>query len=273
MHPDINSFDEAGIRIKLEKEELVKRIIYFDELASTNKYAKENNLQSDTLVITPKQNSGRGRFSRAWISAPGKDLTFTLVKNFKLRIDEIHSVNFYTSYILFKTLNSFFQSNDEINFSLKWPNDILLNGKKVAGILSEVSGLKSDIKKIIIGTGVNVNSYNFPEDIEYRSTSLYNESKKEIRPEKILVKFILNFYKEIDLIYRKDKLMKKWMQHSYISGKEIMFRKSDDEFNTEAFVVRIDEDGSILLKLKNGDVKRYYSGEITIKTQDAKRPS
>lgn len=197
----------------LKKEKFLKQIIYLEEIDSTNSYAKKNKLSADTLVLTSSQTTGRGRFSRKWISAPYKDLTFTLVKHFNLVTDEIHLVNFYTSYILFLTLKEFFSGSSKLKFSLKWPNDILLNGKKVAGILTDVSNLNKPVKKFIIGIGINVNSSIFPEELKSIATSLLKEFKSEINPEELLIVFINKFYTDINLIFNKDVLMKEWSRH------------------------------------------------------------
>ncbi|MEO8399751.1 MAG: biotin--[acetyl-CoA-carboxylase] ligase [Ignavibacteriaceae bacterium] len=247
---------------KLKKEKLLSEIIYFKEIESTNFYAKKNYLKDDTLILTSIQTRGKGRFSRIWQSSADKDLTLTLIKHFNLRIDESHLVNFYTSYILFYTLKKIFSENDKMQFSLKWPNDIMLNGKKVAGILSEVSNLKSSFKKFIIGIGINVNSISFSEEINSRATSLFKESKIEINAEELLISFIKNFYLKINLITDKNKLMKEWVKDSIVDGKEIQFKKFDDDLEIKAYAVGVDNDGALILRLKNGEEKKFYSGEI-----------
>ena len=92
--------DTDKIRSSLVKEGCLKDIVYFEQLGSTNKYAKENKTSSDVLVITSHQKSGIGRFGRVWEAEKDENITITLVNNFNLTIDEAHLVNFYTSYIL-----------------------------------------------------------------------------------------------------------------------------------------------------------------------------
>lgn len=266
MNSNTYSTDLKRLTSELVNEKLLKRIIYFDEIKSTSTYAKENKTGEDTLIYTPNQSCGRGRYSRSWISIPGKDLTFSIVKNFVMKTDETHIVNFYASYILMETLKYIFRGSEKINFSLKWPNDVLLNGKKTAGILSEVSGVTSGIKKIIIGVGVNVNSDDFPDEINLKSTSLYKESKQEINPEEILTRFILNFYQEENLVYQKDRLLKLWAENFQLKGQGIFFRKTDDEKADTAIIEGIGDDGELKLKLGNGEIRKYYSGEIIVKT-------
>ena len=133
--------DVERLNKELVKESLLNYVVHFEELDSTNKYAKENNLPPDGIVLTSFQKEGKGRFGRKWIAASDEDLTFSLVKKFNISVDNIHLVNFYTSYILSETLKSILSSHNNIHVHLKWPNDVLLNKKKICGILFEISGL------------------------------------------------------------------------------------------------------------------------------------
>lgn len=252
---------------ELTKENLLSKIIYFDELESTNKYAKENNITDDTLIITSHQTNGTGRFGRIWKSVPGKNLTFTIVKSFKIGIDEIHLVNFYSSYILCETLKNLTSNNNSITdfeVTLKWPNDIILNRKKVAGFLLDVRDLKKELKKFIIGIGINVNQEAFHEDINLKATSLLLEFKTEVNPEELLILFIKNFYDRLFLLNNKNVLMKYWNENSNIEGKKIRFKKVEDDTEQDATVICIDDDGGLKMKLNDDKVKKYYSGEISL---------
>jgi BirA family transcriptional regulator, biotin operon repressor / biotin---[acetyl-CoA-carboxylase] ligase len=136
------------IKKRLIGSKILEDIIYFEELDSTNIFAKVNNTPSDVLVITSNQISGRGRFERKWGSEKDKDITMTLIKSFDINNQNLHLINFYISYCILQTLNKHcIESHNK--FSLKWPNDLLLNGKKVCGILTDVSNINSKFKKLI----------------------------------------------------------------------------------------------------------------------------
>ncbi len=249
---------------ELVRENMLSEIIYFDETDSTNNYSKKSNLGNNTLVLTSSQPGGTGRFGRPWYSSPGKNLTFSLIKFFNLQIDEIHLVNFYSSYILCMTLKEFIKKNKDCEVTLKWPNDILLNRKKLAGFLLDVKDLKNDSKKFIIGAGININQENFPDDIKSKATSLLLEIKTEIRKEELLIAFIKNFYGKLYLIENKNELMRQWNNNSKIEGKKINFKKSDDDKERAATVIGIDNDGGLNVKFDDGKKSRFYSGEISI---------
>ncbi|MBK8550295.1 MAG: biotin--[acetyl-CoA-carboxylase] ligase [Ignavibacteria bacterium] len=254
----------ALLNTELVKDKYLNEIIYFEELDSTNSYAKKNNLGSDTLLITSNQLRGTGRFNRQWKTTPSKDLTFSLIKNIDIRIDEVHLVNFYSSYILLISLKEYLSSFNIQDISLKWPNDIIFNGRKIAGILLDVKDLKNDLKKFIIGIGLNVNSKEFPEDLKPKATSIINEIKSELNIEMILIIFIKNFFEKLYLIKSKDELMKNWLMHTKIVGKKINFRKIEDDKEQPATVINIDPDGGLKVKFEDDRIKKYYSGEISL---------
>ncbi len=255
--------DLTLLRSELVKEDLLKKIIYFDELESTNEYAKKNENGDDVLVITPTQTKGTGRFGKTWQSTPHKDLTFSLVKKIKMGIDDLHTVNFYSSYILCYSLKKIY-NECAVNFSLKWPNDILANKKKAAGFLLDVKDLKKDEKKFIIGVGININETEFCGDLSGKATSLRLETGSEMRIEEILIAYIKNFYINIFLINTKAELMKKWKSNTDIIGKKISYRQRNDEIEKTAKIIDIDLDGGLRIKTNSDKTLKFYSGEINI---------
>lgn len=255
--------DAELLNRELVKESLLNYVVHFEELDSTNKYAKENNLPPDGIVITSNQTEGKGRFGRKWIAAHDEDLTFTLVKKFKISVDNIHLVNFYTSYILSETLKVFLSSHKNLHIHLKWPNDVLLNKKKICGILLDVSGLNAVEKFFIIGIGLNVNKKVIPEDIAHKATSLSNETNIEHNIEEILISFVRNFYSKLHLIDIRSELMSAWKLNSELIGKNVRFLVVADSHEEEAEILDINVDGSLKVKLSNDEVKSFYSGEIT----------
>lgn len=257
------------MNIELLNKELVSAnclngIIYFEEVNSTNDYAKKHNLPDNTLLVTDKQTKGTGRFSRNWESAPGKDLTFSLVKKIIIGIDEVHLVNFYTSYIIFNSLKKILPGKIKNKIHLKWPNDILLNRKKISGILTDVKDLRSACKNFIIGAGINVNSNLFSDDVNYKATSILKETGSEADSTQLLIDIIFNYYSNLDLIYNRKKLLSLWKENTDIIGKEITFRQLNDEEGITVTVTDIDTDGGLVIKDKNNIKKKYHSGEISI---------
>ncbi len=257
----------------LLKKEILKtgislNILYYEETKSTNLTAKnflaENPSADNTLILTSNQTAGKGRFDRKWYSEPGANLTFTLIKKLNIPIDEIQLVNFYTSYILCMTLKEIFISSKEMNFMLKWPNDILLNNKKLSGILLELKNIESPVKTFIIGCGINVNQTVFDKTLPQNITSLIAESGVESDHEKILISFINNFFGLTGLLNDGKELIRKWKTCSDITGKKIIFKKFSDDIPETALIEDISPDGALCLRNEKGILKKYYSGEITL---------
>lgn len=251
---------------KLVKNDLIDKILFFEELESTNLYAKNhlNDLPENTIILTSFQTKGTGRFGRNWNSSKDKNLTFSLIKNSNLRVDEIHFMNFYSSYILYLTVKHFISGHQDFELYLKWPNDILLNKKKIAGILLEVKDLNKFLKKFIIGIGLNVNQTRFPDKINNKATSLKNEINIDLYPELLLIKFIELFCDNIFLLSESKRLMEIWKAFSNVIGKIIKFKQLEDDIEIAARVIDIDSDGGLNVISEDGKRSKYYSGEISL---------
>ena len=241
----------------------VEEVFYFDTLDSTNQYAKENQLGNDSLVICDFQTKGKGRFNRKWTAERGEDITFSLVKNFNVTVDDIQIVNFYTAFIIFLSLKRLIESSEN-DLSLKWPNDVLVNRKKVSGILIEIKEINKPEKKFIIGIGINVNQKSFPDNIKNKAISLYQALGKDVSREELLVDIVKNFYLNLDFLKDKIKLFELWKQNCSYIGKQILIRKFVDDEELPAVVKDIGNDGGLIVEFASGETKTYYSGEISL---------
>lgn len=258
--------DFNALNKSLVKENLLSGIVYLDEVDSTNLYASRNfgNLTDNTLIITEYQKKGKGRFERKWESPKGENLMFTLLKEIKIDIDKIHNVIFYTSYILLISLREILGESAGKKLMLKWPNDLLLNRKKVAGILLEVKNLRMQLKGFLIGVGLNVNQIDFKGDNVRSAVSMKLETGIGYSREMILEKFIHNFYGNSDLIYQSGNLMDAWKKNAFGFDEKVFFRQFDDESDKAGIIKSIDNDGGILIRFDDGTEKKFYSGEIRI---------
>lgn len=244
------------------KDGNLKEVLYFEELDSTNLYSKINDLKSDTIVITGNQTKGRGRLNHNWVSSPFKNLTFTIVKDVEIEPLNAHIVNFYVSLIIFTAIHSIIRGENN-KLVLKWPNDIILNGRKIAGILTETNDISVNKKKFFIGIGINVNQQVFPEELKEKASSLFIETNLVYEPDSILKKVIDYFYQFIELLNSPNQIIQIWRQFSYPSGKPVLFRVSEDKEIRRAVIYGYDDIGAILLKNQHGEVEKHYSGEIS----------
>lgn len=251
------------LETELVGKNILDSVIFFDQIESTNNYAKKNSIKSETLIITDHQLNGKGRFNRDWISSSGVDATFTLVKQIPLRLDEIHLVNFYVSLMIYKTL---LELNPEVEkmISLKWPNDVLLNSKKISGILTEVKDLKSKVKTFNIGVGVNLNGNILDKSISRKATTVLIETEIFTEREKFITGFIKNFYTNLDKFNSPASLISEWKSNSKMLGVKVKFRVHEDSVELEGIVKNIEDDGALVMEFNENSTKKFYSGEISI---------
>lgn len=253
---------------QLLNDKTLRRIIYLDEIDSTNLYAKKNLTEDNTLVIASNQTKGTGRFERRWESQPGKNLTVSVIKGLSLSPGHFHLVNFYASYILYKTVIDFLNtSSGTVNFTdkglfLKWPNDLIFNGKKIAGILTEMKD-ENEKKTFIIGIGLNINQEKFDGELNSSATSLFIETGIIFSIEEILISYIKNFYENLTILSEKCSLIQLWKSKTDILGKQIRFRQSNNSSELSGEILDIENDGAIKIKFNDNSILKFYSGEIT----------
>lgn len=246
----------------------IKKVIYLDSVESTNKYAKSFINEDDMLIIAGHQYGGKGRLSRTWQSEKGKNITLSLIKSFDLQFP--HLVNFYTSYIVQKALNEYILNQSVTgtdSFSLKWPNDIMISGRKAGGILSELIDFNQSPKRFIIGIGINVNQVSFPQEISGKAISLKNYFSRDFNVDDIVYIIISQFYKNSELLKQRDILMELWRLNCSMIGKAVRFRLSDLTKEIEGTVMDVCSDGGIKIKtsenINSKNISTYYTGEIS----------
>lgn len=227
------------------------RIHYYETIGSTNLIARElakGNAPEGTLVIAEEQTQGRGRNNRKWFSPKGKSLLFSLI----LRPDwEPNHAARLTAIAAIAVAEGIRKSTGLPAF-IKWPNDIRVHGKKVAGILTELEVVKSRIKFAIVGIGVNVSidKKEFPEEFRNQSSSLQIELEKQ-KPI-IRSKVIAEIMKYFELHYFQclkegtRTAMIEWKRLSDTLGKLIQVEGL--KHKTTGYVTDIDLDGSLILR-------------------------
>ena len=184
---------------------LFKNIIYYDVLDSTNNFLKEivreKKISESMIIVANFQNKGVGQRNSSWESKKNKNLLFSMfLSNDKLKSTLINYLNIITLLSIIHTLKKYVD-NEEIK--IKLPNDILVNNKKISGILIETKISKNYFKEIIIGVGININQKYFSFK-EYEPTSLIHHAKKKINRKIFLNSFIKKFNIFYDLFLNKN---------------------------------------------------------------------
>lgn len=243
-----------------------KEIYYFPELKSTNIIAKEKALhraegiEEGTLIIAERQSAGKGRLGRKWFSPVG-GIWLSVILYPQLSPSYISRITLMTAVAAVKAIKICTQIKSQI----KWPNDILINEKKVCGILTEMSAELDIISWVVVGIGINVNidHREFPEDIQENTISLKEVSGKEILRVKLAQTFLQEFEKYYEILKRREfsSVLKEWKLYSHTLGRKIRVDTGEKIITGEA--VDINEEGALILKKEDGELVEILSGTIT----------
>lgn len=277
----IESKQKLGYRLISETEKLLpweitkdlktktvgKRVYYFEEIDSTQNFAEQIALdekENGTIVIAGKQTAGKGRLDRKWTSPKG-GIWFSLIIHPKFDVSTSTIVPIAGAVALAKAI----KNTLDIDVSVKWPNDITLNGKKVAGMLVDASFQANNIDYLILGIGINFDID--AKKIEKRlskSANFYGvnslRKKDDKTPPKILLReFLVQFEKTLIQLNKgeKAKIVKEWTKKADKIGKKISINTSDGKISGVA--QGIDNDGALKLKTSEG-IKKIFVGDVVL---------
>jgi BirA family biotin operon repressor/biotin-[acetyl-CoA-carboxylase] ligase len=213
-----------------------------------------------TLVIAEIQTAGRGRFMRSWISKPGESLNFSILV--RPTTQETHRINMAASLAIVRAVEKITQ----LRSSIKWPNDIQISGKKLAGILIESQLDHDGNSYTVVGIGINVNfDPSSTLHVDQKTTSL----KLELNQTVSRLALLRNLLEQFDRLYRKIRcgcsILSEWLPYVGTLGQQIEVRWGNQ---SEKGIARtVDEDGSLILERLNGSKVSLPAGEVTIRTQ------
>jgi BirA family biotin operon repressor/biotin-[acetyl-CoA-carboxylase] ligase len=262
--PDVLHADDMISR--LGRTEVIGRDIrVFEETTSTNdvieKLARDG-VKEGVVVFAESQTRGRGRLGRKWTSPAKRGLWFSVLLRPDLRPQETTRLNVASATALRRAI----ESQTGLKPEIKWPNDILIQGKKVAGILTELSGELDHVKYVVLGIGVDVNlsQGDFPAELRKLATSLKAELGKPVsRPELAVV-----ILRELDLDYARitsgqfAAVADEWEEHGTTIGQEVTIRTGDRRIRGRA--ESLGEDGELLLRTEHGHLERIIGGDVTL---------
>ena len=236
------------------KKEFQNKIFHFQELETTMDKAKflaKNDAPHLSVVIAENQTIGRGRLNRKWFSSKG-GLWFTLILKPGTPPPLSYIYNFAASLSLSTSLKRLF----DVNVNVKWPNDILLDGKKLVGLLSEMETRGDMVEFINIGIGINVN--NQPQRYEPKAISLKDVLNKTVSRRLILETFLDDFKNRIQIIDCQN-IIELWKKQTSTIGSQVRIETISDIF--EGLAVDVDESGALMVKDKTGKIKKIIYGD------------
>lgn len=243
-----------------------KDIYIFNEVMSTNTIAKflsMNGVGNGAVVISEKQTKARGRSGKNWESPLG-GVWLSIILNPNVNHSKIPLITFATGVAVENTLKRIGVKNAEI----KWPNDILIHGKKVCGILTEAITSFNTIESVIIGVGIdaNISIENFPEELRENMTTLNDEIGEKV-DENLLIKLFLEEFEKISEQFINEEyetILKEWRKNSYTIGKIVEVHEPFSK-PYDGYVLGISRDGSLVVEKIDGTLEKVISGECIIK--------
>ena len=263
--PDIISSYE--INEKLTADGYKNNIYIYKTIDSTNKAAKinaDNNASDKSVFISEIQTDGKGRIDRKWISESEKGLYFSILLKPKLKIADISKITLIAAVAVCHTLRESYG----LDIFIKWPNDIVINGKKICGILTEMSMQSDFINYIVIGIGINLNNKIINSEIENRATSLFLESNILHTRSSIFAEIINNFddYYEKYFINNTDGFTDAFNSYCINIGKTVVASYKNKEITGTA--LGINNKGELIVKTDNEEVF-ISSGEVSLRGKDS----
>lgn len=256
LHPDI-------IRYYLQRE-LVKNITYQSSVGSTNTLAKELAMRGSshgTLVTADEQTAGRGRRGRNWLSDRGMGAYMTLI----LRPDiPSHRVPMLTIVTGIAVVQAAHQLGLDGAW-LKWPNDVWVGRRKLAGILSELSGELEQIDFVVVGIGVNANQAEFPPELEATATSFRNETGEPVNRAKLTARIMDNLALLLPLLAAPDitPVISLYLQYDRLIGKPVQVHAPAEDFVGVA--QELTSDGALIVKLADGTERVVLAGDVSLR--------
>ena len=247
-----------------------KDIVFFEEVDSTNRVAKQlaqKGAAAGAVVVAEAQGKGRGRLERPYFSPAGKGIWFSVILRPHILPQEAPKCTLLAAVAVAMAMKRF-----GLKAEIKWPNDILHEGKKLTGILTEMSAEIDRINYIVIGTGINVNieEEEFPEELRDKATSL-SIMKGERLPRVAFFQAVLEALDELCIVLEEDgfaPIIARWREYAVTLGQEVHVIGAIGKDSFDGRAIDIDEEGALLVETEGG-VRRVLAGDVSIRPKKA----
>lgn len=261
--PDI--LEPELIREKIQTNYIGKYIYHYETIDSTNRVAKElaSKVEEGTIVLSEEQIKGKGRLGRNWTSPRGKGIWMSIVLKPNIAPSEAPKITQIGAAAVSKAIQEVGVEN-----KIKWPNDIVINGRKTCGILTEMSGEINRVNYIVVGIGVNVNleEKDFPRELIDMATSLKIEKNKPVDRIELVTKIINNFEALYDDFINTGSIISSidiCKKNSALINNRVKIINGDNI--KESIAIDINDEGRLIVKDDKGVIEEIISGEISIR--------
>ncbi len=254
------------IRHGLKTTAMGHRVFSYQRVGSTNDVARQiarNGAAQGTLVVAEEQTAGRGRMGRSWNSPPGVSLLFSLVLRPRMAPNRVFQLAICGALVVAEVVCQ----RTHLPVKVKWPNDVLIRGKKLAGVLTETQVDLAGVRFVVLGVGININQApaDFPEDMQDQATSIRAELGRSVSRRHLLQNLLLKF-EEIYGQFQDQGLapfLDRWRQLSWVMDRKVTVQVGGKEFS--GLAVDIDEMGALLLEEASGKRRRFLAGDVSLR--------
>lgn len=242
-------------------------IIYLDSVDSTNSYGKrlaENGFSDGTVIIAEEQTSGRGRLGRDWVSPKGKGIWMTIMLKPEIKPNLASQVTLIAALAVLKAIKAAY----DMDIMIKWPNDLVINGKKVCGILAELGAEIERVNYLCVGIGINANldEQDFKNQALDMATSIKIAAGMEVERKKLIAN-ILDVFEEYYILFIKKSslefMIEEYKKYLINMGREVRLVAKNEEIH--AITEDITSEGHLLVRLDDGTLKEISSGEVSVR--------
>ena len=240
--------------------------LYFYEITgSTNtdakQFAKDGDLHG-TVVVADTQYDAKGRRGRTWQTFPRRNLYFTIVLRPTLEADKASMLTLVMAMSVVRAI----REQSGLKAEIKWPNDIVINKKKVCGILTEMILDGTSIDYVVIGVGINVNQEFFQEEIKETATCLHAESGRKYSRAALLKKILAYFEKDYETFLKGgDMFLLQKDYNAWLVNKDAQVKVLEPKGEYTGIARGINEKGELLVELENGQIETVYAGEVSVR--------
>ena len=244
---------------------LWKKILVYDAVDSTNdltmSLAAKEDITPGTVIIADRQTQGKGRLGRRWESPGGRNIYMSLLIRPELAPRDVTMLTVLAAVASTRTI----QKAGNIPVTIKWPNDLVIDDKKLGGILTEVRADPDRINLAVIGIGININMQpaDFSEELRSIATSVRSAAGRTVARNDIIIQLLREFEDWYGILIAEGKrpLLHAWRKHSSTLGREVMISIN----NTTLYGIAedIDDNGMLLLKMHSGECRNISAGDIT----------
>jgi len=264
----LSFFMLSDLQLKIRSKIIGKKILFAEKVDSTNDEAKKLALvdtAEGTVVVADSQRKGRGRLGRSWISHKAKGIYMSVMIRPYVNPAKLPFITYFASIAVARSIKGI----TGLDVKIKWPNDIMIAGKKVGGILTEAVESRAAGKAVIVGIGINVNNTisSFPRSIRKTATSL----KFEIGHAVDVMKLLKVIIEEFDKLYRSflhkhfSDIIEEWFVNSQSMGEWVTIKTGKK--NIEGLAESIGPSGELNIRTPSGKIKKVYSGDVVSSTE------